>query len=63
MKATPYIFDISQGVVKEMAGSIHTPTSCLSKLRSSLEVGFVTSQIYGYEAMNMRSFSMHQIVL
>lgn len=28
-----------QGVGKEMAGFIHTPTSCLSKLRSSLESG------------------------
>ena len=39
MKAVPYILGISQGVVKEMAGYSHTPASCLSKLRSSLEAG------------------------
>ena len=37
MKAVPYILGISQGVVKEMAGSSHTPASCLSKPRSSQE--------------------------
>jgi len=39
MKAVPYILDIIQGVGKEMAYSIHTPASCLSKPRSSLEAG------------------------
>lgn len=35
----PYILCISQGVVKEMAGSSHTLACCLSKLRSSLQAG------------------------
>lgn len=39
MKEVPYILGISQGVVKEMSGSSHTPACCLSKLRSSLEAG------------------------
>ena len=39
MKAVPYILGISQVVVKEMAGSSHTPASCLSKPRSRQEAG------------------------
>ena len=39
MKAVPYILGFCQGVGKEMAGSSHTPASCLSKLRSRLGAG------------------------
>ena len=40
MKAVPYILGVNQGVVKEMAGSSHTPApSCLSKHRSRRETG------------------------
>lgn len=34
-----YVTDITYSVALVMAGSIHTPASCLSKPRSSLEAG------------------------
>lgn len=66
MKIVPYILGINQGVVKEMAGSSHTPASCLSKFRSSLEAGKKQLRVwleYGCSVTEMLLFPSFRVPL
>ena len=46
MSAVSYIIGISYSVTSEMAGSSHTPTCCLIKLRSNLEAGMKQLRVW-----------------